>query len=35
MEIGFLYYIPYVFESVSLILFSIGISQYSDRSYAK
>ena len=35
MEIGFLYYIPYVFESVSIILFSIGISQYSDRSYAK
>ena len=35
MDIGFLYYVPYIFESVSLILFSIGISQFPNRSYAK
>lgn len=34
MDIGSLDYIPYVFESVSLILFSIGISQYTRSSYA-
>lgn len=35
MDIGFLYYVPYIFESVSLILFSIGISQFPTQSYAK
>lgn len=35
MDIGFLYYVPYIFESVSLILFSIGIAQFRTRSYAK
>lgn len=35
MDIGILYNVPYVFESVSTILFSIGISQYPDSTYAK
>lgn len=35
MDIGTLDYLPYVFESVSLILFSVGIAQYRNNSYAK
>jgi hypothetical protein len=35
LEIGFLYYVPYIFESVSIILFSIGILQFPDSLYAK
>ncbi|CAG5070983.1 hypothetical protein DYBT9623_03307 [Dyadobacter sp. CECT 9623] len=35
LEIGFLTYVPYMFESVSIILFSIGIAQFPDERYAK
>ncbi|SDE27546.1 hypothetical protein SAMN04487996_104232 [Dyadobacter soli] len=35
MDIGSLDYIPYAFETVSLLLFSIGIAQYTGSSYAK
>jgi hypothetical protein len=35
LEIGFLSYVPYIFESVSIILFSIGILQFPNGLYAK
>ena len=35
LEIGFFSYVPYMFESVSIILFSIGIAQFTDKKYAK
>lgn len=34
LDIGFLPYMPYIFESVSIVLFSIGIYQYSPEQYA-
>ena len=35
LDIGFLLYVPYIFEIVSMILFSIGIGTFSARHYAK
>lgn len=35
LEIGFLYDVPYIFETVSIILFSIGILQFPSIRYAK
>ena len=35
LDIGFLLYVPYIFEIVSMILFSIGIGTFSSRHYAK
>ncbi|QRR01948.1 hypothetical protein [Dyadobacter sandarakinus] len=35
LDFGFLAYFPYIFESVSIVLFSIGIYQYSPKLYAK
>ena len=35
LEIGFLYEVPYIFETVSLILFSIGVYQFPTTRYAQ
>jgi hypothetical protein len=35
LDIGFLLYIPYIFEIVSMILFSVGIGVFSASQYAK
>ena len=35
LDIGFLYHVPYIFEIVSVILFSIGIWVFSARYYAR
>lgn len=35
LDIGFLYYIPYIFESISMILFSVGTWKFSVRYYAR
>jgi hypothetical protein len=35
LEIGFLSYVPYLFEIVSILLFSIGIFQFPQRAHAK